>query len=106
MAPNLPPPSPASGESALFDVLGVQGGITFLGFIAGTAGVVTEGRSLSQFVSCVALPCLLLKSMATVDLGQTDIRYTFTPCHARRTSDSSHTTHFGCVLAALSQQRR
>lgn len=59
----------------LFDVLAVQGGVTMLGYVCAATGVVTEGRSLSQFVSCVALPCLLLKSMATVDLSQVNLNF-------------------------------
>ena len=59
-----------SNLSGLIDALGVQGGITMLGYLSSITSIVTEGRSLSQFVSCVAPPCLLLKSMATVDLSQ------------------------------------
>ena len=61
--------------SGLLDALGTQGGITVLGYVSSVTGVVTEGRSLSQFVSCVALPCLLLKSMASVDLTTVNLKF-------------------------------
>ena len=63
--------------SGLIDALAVQGSITLLGYVAGTSGLVTHSRSLGEFVTTVAYPCLLARSMAKADLSTIDLTFMF-----------------------------
>lgn len=55
--------------------LTTQGGITLFGYFAGSIRLVGDGRSISLFVSRVALPCLLMRSLAVAKLD--DLNYCF-----------------------------
>ena len=76
-APALLPaaPGPAAGTdlSDLLCALTTQGGVTFLGYLAGATGIIGEGRSISLFVSRVALPCLLMQSLANASFESLNV---------------------------------
>ena len=51
--------------------LAVQGGVTLAGYLAGITGILGSGGTpvIASFVSQIALPALLVQSMATADLS-------------------------------------